>query len=34
MDLYDYASITGLIRECVAAGILDAMPTMSAERVE
>lgn len=33
MDLYDYGAITSLIRECVDLGILEAMPTMSAERV-
>jgi hypothetical protein len=34
MDMYDYANITKLIKECVEKGILSEMPSMSADRVE
>ena len=33
LDMYDYTQITNLIKECVAAGILPAMPLMSADQV-
>lgn len=33
LDMYDYANITNLIKECVDIGILKQMPTMSAEQV-
>jgi hypothetical protein len=33
MDMYDYASITNLIKECVEKGILKEMPRMSTEQV-
>jgi hypothetical protein len=34
MDMYDYGQIVSLIKECVEKGILDAMPTMSADTVK
>ena len=33
MDMYDYANITSLIKECVDKGILKEMPLMSSQQV-
>ena len=34
LDMYDYTSITNLIKECVEKGILKEMPVMSAQQVK